>query len=78
MTSMIQRASIAATAMGIAATLLVSHAAVAQAASKIPVRALGAITATSKDSLGPVVVRALSNGSVMVNDIVRRRVLLFD
>lgn len=45
----------------------------------IPTRALGSVKATSKDSLGPqVVVRALSNGSVMVNDIARRRVLLFE
>ncbi|MEP6763841.1 MAG: hypothetical protein ABJB66_05980 [Gemmatimonadaceae bacterium] len=47
--------------------------------AKIPVRALGAITAASKDSMGPqVVVRGLSNGSVLVNDIGRRRVVMFD
>lgn len=46
---------------------------------KIPVRTLGAIVAKSSDSLGPqIAVRALSNGSVMVNDIMRRRVLLFE
>lgn len=53
----------------------------APAASKpnIPTRPLGAITAVSKDSMGALVaIRALSNGSVMVNDIVRRRVLLYD
>ncbi|MEP6778488.1 MAG: hypothetical protein ABJC26_01260 [Gemmatimonadaceae bacterium] len=47
--------------------------------AKIPVRALGAIRAASKDSMGPqVVVRALSNGSVLINDIARRRVVMFD
>lgn len=45
----------------------------------IPTRPLGVITAVSKDSMGAVVsVRALSNGSVMVNDFFRRRVLLYD
>jgi hypothetical protein len=47
--------------------------------ASIPTRALGSVKAASTDSLGSmVVVRALSNGSVMVNDIVRRRVLLFE
>jgi len=45
----------------------------------IPTRALGRIEAASTDSLGAqVVVRALSNGRVMVNDVLRRRVLLFE
>ena len=48
-------------------------------ATKVPTRPLGAITATSIDSLGAVVaVRALSNGDVLVNDVQRHRVLLFD
>jgi hypothetical protein len=46
---------------------------------KIPVKQLGAITAASKDSMGlQVNVRALPNGSVLVNDAGRRRVLMFD
>lgn len=53
--------------------------ATAAAGARIPVRQLGPVTATSKDSMGPqVVIRGLSNGSVMVNDIARRRVLLYD
>ena len=66
-----------------AALFSVPAALVAQPSSpstaKIPIRQLGAISAASKDSMGPqVVVRALSNGSVMVNDIGRRRVVMFD
>lgn len=49
------------------------------AAPKIPTRSLGAIVSKSADSLGSqIVVRALSNGAVMVNDVMRRRVLLFE
>src|SRR4051812_8096944 len=45
----------------------------------IPVRKLGAITAASVDSLGfRVVVRPLSDGRVLVNDAMRKRVLLYD
>lgn len=48
-------------------------------AAKVPTRQLGAITATSTDSLGAMVaLRALSNGDVLVNDVQRRRLLLFD
>ncbi|MEO7361029.1 MAG: hypothetical protein ABI120_11915 [Gemmatimonadaceae bacterium] len=51
----------------------------ASASPKIPTRALGAIVSKSTDSLGSnVIVRALSNGRVMVNDVNRRRVLLFE
>ncbi|MGV3709122.1 MAG: hypothetical protein ACO1Q7_09795 [Gemmatimonas sp.] len=51
----------------------------AQSASKVPSRPLGAIVAKSTDSLGAQVsVRALPNGAVMVNDFVRRRVLMYD
>src|SRR4249919_3402552 len=51
----------------------------AQTAPKIPIRTLAPSTAISKDSVGPVLaVRALSNGSVVVNDLASRRVVLFD
>lgn len=51
----------------------------AQTAPRIPIRTLGPSTAVSKDTVGPVLaVRALSNGSVLVNDLATRRVLLFD
>ena len=44
-----------------------------------PVRQLGPVTAVAHDSMGAVSgIRALSNGRVLVNDIVGRRVLLFD
>lgn len=51
----------------------------AQTAPKIPIRTLAPSTAVAKDTIGPVLsVRALSNGSVLVNDLASRRVLLFD
>lgn len=54
-----------------------AHAQVAD--KKIPTRALGPATAVSTDSLGAyVVVRALSNGAVLVNDVAGHRVLHFD
>jgi hypothetical protein len=44
-----------------------------------PVRQLGPVTAVSKDSLAAVSgIRPLANGRVLVNDIVGRRVMLFD
>ena len=44
-----------------------------------PVRQLGPVTAVAHDSMGAVSgIRALSNGTLLVNDIVGRRVLLFD
>src|ERR1041385_3998869 len=44
-----------------------------------PLRQLGPVTAVAKDSLGAVSgIRALSNGQFLVNDIISRRVLLFD
>ena len=47
--------------------------------SQPPVRQLGPVTAVTHDSLGAVSgIRALPNGRVLVNDIVGRRVLLFD
>src|SRR3954466_13260274 len=51
----------------------------AQTASKIPIRTLAPSVAVSKDTVGPVLaVRAFSNGSVLVNDLLNRRVVLFD
>jgi hypothetical protein len=47
--------------------------------TKVAIRPLGAIVATATDSLGVVGgVRALPGGRVLVNDMARRRVLLFD
>ena len=44
-----------------------------------PIRQLGPVTAVAKDTLGAVSgIRALSNGRIMVNDIIARRVLLLD
>ncbi|MES2521744.1 MAG: hypothetical protein V4617_03515 [Gemmatimonadota bacterium] len=49
------------------------------AAPKIPIRTLAPSTALSTDSVGPVLaVRALPNGSLMVNDIANRRVVMYD
>ncbi len=58
-----------------------ASAAAAQTAAvpKIPLRQLPAARATSTDSLGSVAaVRQLPNGSVLVNDQTRRRVVLLD
>ncbi|MFL5483777.1 MAG: hypothetical protein ACJ8AK_16480 [Gemmatimonadaceae bacterium] len=55
-----------------------STRAVAQS-SLPPIRQLGPVTAVAKDSLGAVSgIRALPGGRLLVNDIVGRRVLLFD
>ena len=44
-----------------------------------PIRQLGPVTAVAHDTLAAVSgIRALSNGRVLVNDIVGRRVLMFD
>jgi hypothetical protein len=44
-----------------------------------PIRQLGAVTAKSAENLTNVPsVRALSNGSILVNDMASRRVLMFD
>ncbi len=67
------RASVVGT---IAASSIALHA---QTVHAIPIRTLASSTAVSKDTVGPVVaVRALSNGSVLINDLVSRRVVLFD
>ena len=43
------------------------------------IRQLGAVTAKSTETFGTITgVRALSNGSVLVNDVAGRRVLMFD
>lgn len=48
-------------------------------AQSIKPRPLGAVKSTSKELLGaPTLARALSNGSVIVNDVARRRLLLLD
>ena len=50
-----------------------------EAQQRPPVRQLGAITAKSAESFGNIAsVRALSNGSLLVNDVPGRRVVLFD
>lgn len=57
---------------------LAATAAGAQQQSIKP-RPLGAVQATSKELLGlPTVVRSLSDGSAIVNDVARRRLLKFD
>jgi len=59
--------------------LVASAQLAAQQAAKIPIRTLAPSTAISKDTVGPVVaVRALSNGNILVNDLLTRRVLWFD
>ena len=62
----------------VSALALASTRAVSQSTLP-PVRQLGPVTAVAKDSLGAVSgIRALPNGRLLVNDIVSRRVLLFD
>jgi hypothetical protein len=57
-------------------SLLAASSAMAQS---IKPRPLGAVQATSKELLGnPTLARALPNGSVIVNDVARRRLLLLD
>src|SRR5690242_2343166 len=51
----------------------------AAGAQSIPVRRTGVPTAASTEPLGAtVLMRALSDGRVLVNDVVNRRVMLFD
>src|SRR4051812_18865548 len=53
--------------------------AISQGQSLPPVRQLGPVTAVAKEPLGAVSgVRHLPNGGVLVNDIIGRRVLMFD
>ncbi len=50
-----------------------------QAQSLPPIRQLGPVTAVAKEPLGAVsTVRHLPNGGVLVNDIIGRRVVMFD
>lgn len=59
--------------------LLVSTVATAATAQSIKPRPLGAVQSTSKELLGnPTLARALPGGSVIVNDVARRRLLLLD
>lgn len=62
------------------ATGAIAHAqAPAPSASRPPIRALGAVAASSKDPLGQVAnIRALPGGKLLVNDVTARRVLLLD
>ena len=64
-------------AMTFAATVGAAPLCIAQSLPAI--RQLGPVTAVSHDSLGAVSgIRALPNGRVLVNDIIGRRVLMFD
>jgi hypothetical protein len=63
----------------IAIALGVGASTLCHAQSMPPVRQLGPVTAVGKEGLGAVTtVRALPDGRVLVNDIVGRRVLMFD
>jgi hypothetical protein len=63
----------------IAVVLLASISAIAAAQSPPPVRPIGPLLAASTEPLSSISqVRALSNGHVLVNDILARRVLMFD
>ena len=63
----------------VAALFVASTVARAQTSGPIPIRTLGPITAVAKDTVGPVLaIRELSNRGVLVNDLLGRRVLLFD
>src|SRR4051812_22922824 len=59
--------------------LALTAASTAAAQQSIKPRPLGAVQATTAELLGmPTSVRALPNGSVIVNDVARRRLLLVD
>ncbi|HJQ53546.1 MAG TPA: hypothetical protein VJ825_06855 [Gemmatimonadaceae bacterium] len=65
--------------LGLTIALATTSVAAAGQSSLPPVRQLGPVTAVTKDSLGAIsTVRQLSDGRVLVNDIIGRRVLLFD
>ena len=62
-----------------ALVLLGATGSVATAQQRPPIRQLGAITAKSTERVTNITgARALSNGSVLVNDMMSRRVLMFD
>ncbi|HEX6574453.1 MAG TPA: hypothetical protein VF042_05730 [Gemmatimonadaceae bacterium] len=64
-------------AAGAALSVVCSASAAAQ--QRPPIRQLGAVTAKTTEVFGNVAsVRALSNGSLLVNDVPGRRVLMFD
>ena len=59
--------------------LLAAAASLAAAQQRPPIRQLGAVTGKSTEALGNVTgIRQLSNGKVLVNDMSKRRVLMFD
>lgn len=63
----------------LAAAIVIAGGIPATAQQLPPIRQIGAVVTTTTEKLGAVsAVRQLSNGSVIVNDIVGRRVLLFD
>jgi hypothetical protein len=64
----------------LAALLLVAAtASLAAAQQRPPIRQLGAVAAKSTEALGGATgIRQLSNGKVLVNDVAKRRVLMFD
>lgn len=65
--------------LGLTIALATISAAASAQSSLPPIRQLGPVTAVTKDSLGAIsTVRQLSDGRVLVNDIIGRRVLLFD
>ncbi|MEO8193435.1 MAG: hypothetical protein ABI681_06260 [Gemmatimonadales bacterium] len=62
-----------------ALALIASSVTVAEAQQRPPIRQLGAVTAKATETFTNVAgIRALANGSVLVNDISGRRVLLFE
>ncbi len=64
---------------GFAAILTATLAGIGQAQSLPPIRQLGPVTSVSKEPLGAVTtVRQLPDGRVLVNDIIGRRVVMFD
>ena len=59
--------------------LLLAAATAAGAQQRPPIRQLGAVTAKSAETFsGIAAVRPLSNGSVLVNDVTGRRIIMFD
>lgn len=65
--------------IGRAVLLIGLAAAVAGAQQRPPIRQIGAVSAKSSEKFTNVAgIRALSNGSVLVNDMSGRRVILFD
>ena len=74
-----RRAPFALAALTLAARPVHAQPPAAPASQLPPIRPLGAVVASSAEPLGSVAaVRALPGGRVLVNDMARRRVLLFD